>query len=63
MLSEKKINMEQLSLQRDEVVSQNRKMVQVLEEACQMVPKLAIPIDAPVDARIHRLTTGVRKKK
>lgn len=41
VLSEKKINMEQLSLHRDKVVSQNWQMVQVLEESCHMVPKLA----------------------
>jgi len=61
VLSEKKINMEQLSLQRDEVVSQNRQMVQVLEEAFQMVPELAIPANAPAEARIHRLAAGVHE--
>jgi len=44
--------MEQLSLQRDEVVVQNRHMVQVVEEACQMVLELASPVEAPVEARI-----------
>jgi hypothetical protein len=63
VLSEQKINMEQLSLQRDEVVSQNRQMVQVLEEACQMVPELAIPAEAPAEARIQRLAAGVREAR
>jgi len=59
VLNEQKINMEQLSLQHNEVVSHNWKMVEVLEEACQMVPKLAIPVDAPAEARIDRLVVGV----
>ena len=63
MLSKKKINMEQLSLQCDEVVSQNRYMVQVLEEAFQMVPELAIPTEATIEACIQRLEVGVCKVK
>jgi len=38
-------------------------MVQVLEEAYQMVPKLAIPVDALAEARIHRFAAGVREAR
>lgn len=44
--------MEQLSLQYNDVVMQNRQMVQVVEEAYQVVPELAIPTEAPVEVRI-----------
>lgn len=53
--------MEQLSLQRDEVVSQNRQLVQVLDEGCQSIPQLAILADTPAEAHIHRLAAGVHK--
>lgn len=36
-------------------------MVQVLEEACHMVLELAILVDAPQEARIHRLATRVHE--
>jgi hypothetical protein len=38
-------------------------MVQILEEACQMVPKLAILIEAPAEARIQRLAVGVHEAR
>lgn len=40
VMSEKRINMEQLSLQHNEVVTQNSQLVKVVEEACQIVPKM-----------------------
>ena len=49
VLSEQRINMEQLSVQCDEVVSQNRQMVQVIKEARQMVPKLAILVETAAE--------------
>lgn len=60
-LSEKRINMEQLILERDGVVLQNRQLVQLLDEACQRIPEMAILADTPIEARIHRLATGVHK--
>lgn len=53
--------MEQLSLHRDDVVTQNRKLVHVAKEAYQMVPELAIPTEAPAEACIRRLTARVRE--
>ena len=55
--------MEQLSLYHEEVMSQNRQMVQVLEEACQMVLELAIPAEEPAEVRIQRLAAGVREAR
>ena len=48
-----------MSLQRDEVVAQNIHIVQVVEEACKMVPELAIPTEESVKARVHNLAAGV----
>ena len=56
-LDEKKIIMEQLSLQHDKLVSQNQQLVQVVDNACRSVPELAILADLPVEVRIHRLAT------
>jgi len=53
--------MEQLSLQRNDVMSQNRYMVHVIEEACHMVPELAFPVEVLVEACIQRLVEGVRE--
>ena len=56
-MSEQCINIEQLSLQNNEVVEQNRLIVQVVEEACQMVSKLAIQVEEPVEVRVRKLAT------
>lgn len=61
VLREKRINMEQFSLQFEKVVSQNRKMVQEIEEACQMVPELAIPAEALAEVCIQTLVVGVHE--
>jgi len=63
VLSEQKINMEQLSLQRDDLVSQNQHLVQVVDDACQSVPELAILVDLLVEVWIHRLATGVHEAR
>lgn len=47
--------MEQLSLQHDKVVSQNQQLVQVIDDTCQSVPKLAIIANILVDVWIHKL--------
>ena len=61
VLSEQKKNMKQLSLQCDELVSQNQQLVQVIGNACRSVPELAILENIPTEARIHRLVVGVRE--
>ena len=43
-----------------EVTNQNKCIVQVVEEACRMVPELAIPEEESVEVRIRKLATGVR---
>ena len=59
VLSKQHINIEQLSLQCNEAVEQNKQIMQVVEEACQMVPELAIPEDAEADEQVYKLATGV----
>ncbi len=63
VMSEQRINIEQLSLQRNEVVEQNKQIMQVVEEACQMVPELAIQAEEPVEVRVRKLATGVREAR
>jgi len=53
--------MEQLSLQRDEVVSQNRQLVQVIDESCQSISDLAIRENTPVEVHVHRLEVRVHE--
>lgn len=43
-----------------EVTEQNKCIVQVMEEACRMVPKLAIPEEEPIKVHICKLSIGVR---
>ena len=38
-------------------------MVDALAKACRMVPKFHIPEDAPLEARIRKLATGVHDAK
>ena len=49
VLSEQKINIEQLSLQHNELVSQNQQLEQLVDDTCRHVPDLAIPIDIPIE--------------
>lgn len=64
VISEQWINNEQMALQRDstittliEATNQNKHIMQVIEEACQMVPPLAIEV------HICKLDTGVRNAR
>ena len=63
VLNEQKINMEQLSLYHDELVSQNQHFLQVVDDSCHNIPQLAIPTDILVEVRIHKLVTGVHEAK
>lgn len=40
-------------------MDQNKQIVQVVEEAFQMVPELAIQVEEPVEACVRKLATGV----
>lgn len=40
--------------------SQNKKIIEVVEEACRIVPELAILEEEPVEVHICKLATGVR---
>jgi len=62
-MSKQRINIEQFSLQHDKVVAQNRQIVQVVDEACQMVPELAIQVEQPTKVRIWKLAARVREAK
>lgn len=66
VISEQWINNKQMALQRKfsiatktEVTNQRKCILQVVEEACRMVPELAISEEKPVEVRIHKLATGV----
>lgn len=57
----------QLALHRDsaittmnDITNLNKHIVQVVEEAFQMVPKFAIPEGESVEVRVLKLATGVR---
>lgn len=39
---------------------QSKKIIQVMEDACRMVPELAIPEEKLVEVCISKLATGVR---
>lgn len=41
------------------VTNQSKKIMQVIEEACRMVPELAVPKEELVKVRIHKLATRV----
>lgn len=36
-------------------------MEQVIEEACQIVPDLAIPVEAPTEVHMQRLMVGLHE--
>ena len=55
--------MEQLSLQCDELVSQNQQLVQVVDDTYRCVSELAILVDLPVEVQIHRLATRIPKAR
>ena len=59
VLSKKKINIEQLSLQRDELVPQNQQIMQIVDEAYQRISEFSITIDLPTKMWIHYLASGV----
>ena len=55
-----------MALQRDstittetEATNQSKRIMQVIEEACCMVPELVIPKEEPVEVPICKLATGV----
>lgn len=58
-MSEKHINIEQLSLQRNEAVEQDKEIMQVVEEPCRMVLELEIQAEEPVEVRIRKLAIVV----
>lgn len=41
-------------------MEQNNQIMQLMEEACQMVPELDIQAKEPVEAHVHKLAIGVR---
>lgn len=44
----------------NDVTDRNKRIVQVIEEACQMVLELAIPEGEPIEVHIHKLAMGLR---
>ena len=63
MLSEQRINIEQLSLHHDELLAQKQWLEQMVEEACCHVPELEIMTDLPIGVGIQKLASGFREAK
>lgn len=61
VLSEQKLNLEQLNLQCDNLVAQNQGLEQAMEEAYSNILELAMPMALPTMENIHQLASGVRK--
>lgn len=61
VLSEQKLNLEQLSLQHDNLVAQTQGLEQAMEEAYSSIPELAVPAALSPAEKIHQLAAGVRK--
>ena len=66
VISEHQINNEQMALQinakvaaKTEATNQIKHIMQVIEEACQMVPELAISKEELIEVHIHKLAIGV----
>lgn len=67
VISEQQINNKQMALQRNVAItaeaketSQSKRIIQVMEEACRMVPELVIPEEELVEVHIRKLATVVR---
>jgi len=66
VISEQRINNEKMALQRDSAIAtvtvetnRNKRITQVVEEACRIVPELAIPEEELVEVHVRKLATGV----
>ena len=57
--SEQKINIEKLSLQHDELVSQIQQLVDMADDTYRCILELTIMVNLPVEVRIHSLVSGV----
>lgn len=60
-MSEEKVNLEQLRLQRDDLVAQNQGLEQAIGEACRSILELVVPTTLLTMEKIHQLATGVCK--
>lgn len=61
VLCEQKTNLEQLSLQCDNLVTQNQGLEQAMEEAYSSILELVVTATLPTTENIHQLETGVHK--
>jgi len=52
-----------LGLQHNEAVEQKRQIMQVVEEACWMVPELEIQVKEPMEVHVRKLATGVHNAR
>lgn len=55
VLLEKKGNLEQISLQHDDLLAHNQGLEQAMEEVCCSVPELAVPVELPTTEKIHHM--------
>jgi len=58
---DQKGNLEQISLQCDDLVAYNQGLEQAMEEVCTSVPELAMPVELPATEKIHHITVGLRR--
>jgi len=61
VLHEQRINMDQLKIQRNELVAQSSGLEQVVEDSCRSVPELAVLTKLLVAERVHILAAGVHE--
>lgn len=59
VLHEQKINMDQLSIQRDALVAHASGLEQAVEDACRSVPELAMLANLPAVEWVHSLAARV----
>lgn len=60
ILMEYKANVEQVSLQHDDLITYNKEVEQAMAEACTKVQELAVLAKLPIDDKIHHMAVGVR---
>lgn len=61
VLSELKANLEQLSLQRNNLLAQNKGIEKEMEEAYSSILEFAMPMTIPTEEKIHKLAARVHK--
>jgi len=61
VLMEHKENLEQVRLQRDDLVAHNKELEPVMVEVYSSVLELVVPAELPIDENIHHMVAGFHK--